>query len=121
MSTDERLIFLIEKAASIVGSEYRLAKELGIPPQTITGWKAGRRTCTPGDKARLAGFANEDALQELARATIDAAKGTKREQLKRVLGKRLHQTGGALHSVAVSLASLIYGISLFDVPRCILC
>lgn len=119
MSTDDRLNFLIEKAGSIVGSEYKLAKELGIDQQTISGWKAGRRTCTPADRARLAGFAKEDALQELVRATIDAAKGTKRDQLIRVLGKRLRQTGEGLHSLAVGLVSLTFGMSLADLPRCI--
>ncbi len=119
MSTNERLIFLIEKAASIAGSEYRLAKVMGIPPQTITGWKAGRRACTPGDRARLAAFAQEDATQELVRATIDAAKGTKREQLQRALGKLSRQTGEALHSVAAVLVSLTFGTTMLDIPRCI--
>lgn len=119
MSSNERLILLINKAAGIAGSEYKLAKQLGLPPQTITGWKAGRRTCTPGDRARLAGFANEDALQELARATIEAAKGTKRAQLMRVLGKLSVQTGAVVHSVAAVLVSLTYGLTVFDIPQCI--
>ena len=78
---------LIEKAGLICGSEYKLAKAMGIPPQHITNWKAGDRTCTPADRARLAGFAREDAVQELVRATIEASKGIKQEQLKQVLGK----------------------------------
>ena len=110
---------LIDKAAAITGSEYKLAKALGIPPQTITGWKAGRRACTPGDRARLAGFAREDAVQELVRATIESAKGVKREQLERVLGKRLHQTGEALVTGLLSLASLTYGTLILELPRCI--
>ena len=119
MSTDSSLILLIEKAAAIVGSEYKLAQQLGIPPQTVSGWKAGRRTCTPADRARIAGFAREDAVQELVRATIEAAKGTKREQLQRVLGKLLHQTGAAAHTAVLTIASLASGLALIDVPRCI--
>lgn len=119
MSTDDRLILLIAKAAAIVGSEYKLAQELKLPPQTITGWKAGRRTCTPADRARIAGFAREDAVQELVRATIEAAKGTKREQLQKVLGKLSLQTGAALHSAVLTVASLAFGLALIDVPRCI--
>lgn len=119
MSTDERLIFLITKAASIVGSEYRLAKNMGIPPQTITGWKAGRRTCTAGDRVRLAGFAGEDAQQEAARALIAGSTGIKRAQLEQLLGKALTATGEGLHSLAAVLFTVTYGISNFDIPRCI--
>ena len=121
MSTDKRLILLIEKAATVVGSEYKLAKEMGIDQQTISGWKAGRRTCTPADRARVAGFAREDAIQELVRATIETAKGTKKEQLMRVLGKASRQTGAALHGVVLGLTNLTFGPMIFDIPRCILC
>lgn len=38
---------LIERAAAIAGSEYKVAKALGIPPQQVCDWKAGRRTCGP--------------------------------------------------------------------------
>lgn len=121
MSNDPSLILLITKAASIVGSEYKLAKQLGIPAQHITNWKSGSRTCTPADRARIAGFAQEDAVQELVRATIEAAKGTKREQLQRVLGKLSHQTGAVLNFVMLGTISLTFGMMALDVPRCILC
>jgi DNA-binding transcriptional regulator YdaS (Cro superfamily) len=121
MSNLEQITQLIEKAGKHVGSEYKLAKALGVPQQHLTGWKAGTRTCAPPDRARLAGFAREDAIQELVRATIDGAKGLKREQLVKVLGKLLPQTGGALHSGVLGLVSLICGSSLIDIPRCILC
>ena len=121
MTTQDQLILLIEKAGSIVGSEYKLAKALGYPQTVLTDWKAGRRTCTPADRARLAGFAREDAVQELVRATIEAAKGTKREQLMRVLGKASRATGAALHGATLGLVSLTYGLTMLDIPRCILC
>lgn len=111
---------LIEKAASIVGSEAKLAKALGLPQPNISGWKSGQRTCTPEDRARLAGFAKEDAVQELVRATLEKTEGTLRgEQLRQVLGKWLARTGGVLHSVTVGLVSLTYGLTMFDIPRCI--
>ena len=119
MSNAEPLNLLIEKAASIVGSEYKLARALGYPPQTLTAWKAGRRTCTPSDRARLAGFARLDAVQELVRATIEQSKGVKREQLEKVLGKLSPQTGAVLHSAVLSLVSLTSGLWIFDIPRCI--
>ena len=110
---------LITKAGLICGSEYKLAKALGVPQQHLSEWKAGRRTCTPADQARLAGFAREDAVQALVRATIEGAKGLKREQLQAVLGKWSRQTGGAISTVLLSLASLSYGMEIFDIPRCI--
>jgi transcriptional regulator with XRE-family HTH domain len=56
MSTDQSLIVLIAKAGTIAGSEYKLAKAMGIPQQTLSNWKAGTRTRSPEDRARLAGF-----------------------------------------------------------------
>jgi DNA-binding transcriptional regulator YdaS (Cro superfamily) len=119
MSNDESLNLLIAKAAAIAGSEYKLAKLLGIPQPHVSAWKSGKRTCTPGDRARLAGFAHEDAQQELARATINAATGIKREQLQRLLGKLSHQTGEALLSAMLGTVSLISGLMMLDIPRCI--
>ena len=110
---------LITKAGVICGSEYKLAKALGVPQQHLSEWKAGRRTCTPSDQARLAGFAREDAVQALVRATIDSAKGLKREQLERVLGKLSRQTGAALNTAVLNLVSLSFGLTMFDIPRCI--
>ncbi len=118
MSNQESLILLIEKAGAIAGSEYKLAKAMGVDQQTISGWKAGRRTCTPEDRARLAGFAREDAVQELIRATLEKTAGTLRgEQLYKLLGKSLQATGGATVSALLGVASLTSGISYFI--RCI--
>lgn len=119
MSTDARLIFLIAKAGSLAGSEYKLAKALGVDQQTISAWKSGRRNCTPPDRARLAAAAQEDANQELVRSTIAQASGVRKEQLIRVLGKALRQTGEALHSVALVAVSLTFGTTMLDIPRCI--
>ncbi len=122
MSTNDSLVSLIAKAGAIAGSEYKLAKAMGVPQQTLSNWKAGSRTCTPPDRARLAGFAREDAVQELVRSTLEQTAGTLRgEQLARVLGKQLRATGAALHTVLLSLASLTFGTAMLDIPRCILC
>lgn len=120
MSNNESLILLIAKAGAIAGTEYKLAKAMGVPQTVITDWKAGRRTCTPPDRARLAGFAKEDAVQELVRATLEQTAGTLRgEQLKQVLGKLSRATGGALHSVIAGVAALTFTAQIFDIPRCI--
>lgn len=113
---------LIDNAAKQVGTRYKLAKSLGVQPGVIYDWEAGRRICSPEDRARLAGFAKEDAVQELVRATLEKTEGTLRgEQLRQVLGKWLHQTGEAMHTVVLGLVSLSFGMTIFDVPRCILC
>lgn len=113
---------LIDKAAQKVGSRYKLAKALGVSPSQIYDWDDGRKPCSPADRARLAGFAQEDAVQELVRATLEATEGTLRgEQLKKVLGKLSPQTGAALHGLVLGVISLISGMILFDIPRCILC
>ena len=69
-------------------------------------------------------MANEDAVQELVRATLDNTRGTLRgEQLQTVLGKWLRATGGAAGGVLLSLNSLDYGtasnVAIANVLRCI--
>ena len=111
---------LIDKAAKTVGSRYKLGKALGVAISQVYDWESGVKTCSPADRARLAGFANEDAVQELVRATIETAKGeVRREQLKTLLGKSLRQTGEVLGIAALSLTSLHLGGDYFI--RCILC
>lgn len=108
-SPDLELIALIERAGRTVGSEYKLAKALQVPQAYLSDWKAGRRPCVPADRARLAGFAQEDALKELVRSTIAANDGTTRgEQLRHLLGGSLRGIGAGLAAVLVGL-SLSYG------------
>lgn len=123
MQDTETLIDLIDKAAQAVGSEAKLAKAMGLPQSNISNWKAGDRTCTPEDRARLAGFAKEDALQELVRATLEKTAGTLRgEQLRQVLGKWLHQTGGATVGGLLAMVSAAFlATNVLYVPQCILC
>lgn len=78
MQALEKLIFLIEEAGLIAGSEYKLAKRMGIPQTMLTDWKAGRRACSPADRAILAGIAGQDAKDELVRATLEREEGTRR-------------------------------------------
>lgn len=111
---------LIDKAAKTVGNRNRLAKAMNVKAQQISDWEAGRKPCSPGDRARLAGFAREDAMQELARATVETAKGeVRQQQLRQLLGGFMHQTGAVTVFVSASLASLTYGVSHFI--QCILC
>jgi len=120
MANLEALNLLIEKAGRIAGTEYKLAQAMGIPQQILSDWKAGRRTCTAPDRARLAGFAGEDAVQELVRATLELEKNEKRkDQLYKLLGKKLLQTGAAHVGVLLSLCSLAFGID--QIRQCTMC
>lgn len=90
MPQNKEAIKLITIAGVIAGSEYRLAKALGLPQSTLTDWKSGRKACTPPDRARLAIFAERDVAQELFKATIEHTAGTVRgEQLSKALEKYL--------------------------------
>lgn len=55
---------LIEQAALVAGSEYKLAKALGMQQPTISAWKSGKRTCSPADRAALAEVAKGNAAVE---------------------------------------------------------
>lgn len=100
---------LIDKAAANVGSRNKLAQALDVNYSVLWEWETGKRTCVAADRARLAGFAGEDAVQELVRATLENAKGERRrEQLEKVLGKLSRATGAALGFVALALGNLIF-------------
>jgi DNA-binding transcriptional regulator YdaS (Cro superfamily) len=109
MSTEKEIVGLITRAAATTGSEYKLATVLGIPQSHISMWKSGVRSCSPEDRARMAALANEDAVQELVRATLEKHQGTKKgDQLFAILGKSLRVTGGASVSALVGLVSAAF-------------
>jgi predicted transcriptional regulator len=115
---------LIDKASNRVGSRIKLAAALGVGTSTVYDWEYGTRTCSPADRARLAGFAGEDAVQELVRATLETARGdVRKDQLQKLLGKSLRAIGVALGTVLLAPISLTSGpaeaASYFI--RCILC
>lgn len=93
---------LIDAAAKVCGSKKSLAEKIGVMPQHISQWASGHRKCQPDDIAALADIAGFDAMQFLARATVENTEGTKKgEVLKRSLGKYLLATGGAIASSSV--------------------
>ena len=106
-STDERLIFLIEKATEIAGNKTKLARMLEIPGSHVWNWLDGTRTCTPEDRARLAGMCGLDANQELIRAIIEKHEGTKKgDDLRHFLGKSLLAIGAVVASSGASAAAI---------------
>lgn len=85
-----RLNVLIEQAAAIAGSEYKVAKALGVTPQQVCDWKAGRRTCSPEDRALLAEVAGVDPIAEIAEALAERWQGKpKGERLRELFARRL--------------------------------
>lgn len=103
----ETLNVLIDKASAIAGSDYKLAKTLGVPAQHISNWRHGQRTATPADQALMAHVAGLDPVQVLARATVEAYEGkAKGDALMKALGKALLVTGGAIGSAGASAAAI---------------
>jgi len=99
----EDLNILIDKAASIAGSDYKLAQKLGVPRQRISNWRHGAATCTPADQALVAHVAGLDPVQVLARATVEAYEGKpKGDALMKALGKALLATGAAIGSAGAA-------------------
>jgi DNA-binding transcriptional regulator YdaS (Cro superfamily) len=110
MTPNKSVIDLLQKAVNVVGSEAELARVLGMTPPDISMWKSGKKGCTAADRARLAGIAKEDAVQELVRATLEKYEGSRRgEQLRTLLGKSLHQITVAIGIALLLGASLTYG------------
>ena len=91
-----QLVKLIEQAASIAGSEYKVAKTIGIPQSHISEWKNGTRTCSAEDRALLADIAGVDPLTEMLEAMQERWAGKpKGEQLRAVFAKRLQIVGNS--------------------------
>lgn len=99
----QELNLLIDKAKSIAGSDYALAKLLEVTPQTVSNWRYGRKPCPAADVALMAGIAGLDATAWLVRATLAKHEGTtKGDQLYKALGKALRVNGAALASSGLS-------------------
>lgn len=120
----EELNTLMDAASKRAGNDRKLAAMLGTSAQRVSDWRHGRKTCQPEDQAVMAGIAGLNAIEVLARATVQQYEGTaKGDMLMRVLGKSFLATGAALGSVGASAAqtfSTTYS-HLSDFIRCILC
>ncbi len=122
-STDE-LILLIDKAAAIAGSDYKLAKQLGIGRQTVSNWRHHQAPCPVEMQALLAHIAGLDPISELARAVVRKHEGTaKGDALMKALGKALLATGAALGSAGASALPIGSTIraAIEQTIQCILC
>ncbi len=104
---------LIDKASAIAGSDYKLAKLLGVSTGAVCDWRAGRRSCAPEDWALLAHVAGLDPEEALIRAVLAKHRDSKKgERLTTALGKGLHRIGAAAFFVTfASVVSLLMAIS----------
>jgi DNA-binding transcriptional regulator YdaS (Cro superfamily) len=80
----------IDAAALVLGSKAELARALGVKPQAVSDWRAGREACPIDAQAAIAALANRSAVEAATDEVLRrAAKKPYRALLERVLGKSL--------------------------------
>lgn len=90
---------LIAKAAERQGSKKAVAEMLGVSSSYLSDLKSGRRKIQPDDLAAIAHLAGMNALNFLALATLEQAKGTAKEKvLQEALGESIRQLESTLLS-----------------------
>lgn len=93
----EYLKQLLDLAAEKAGSDYAVAKALGMHRQQVSNWRTGQRTCTPEDVAQLAAIAGLEPEKWMIRAVLAKYEGTpKGDRLYKALGKSLLATGAVI-------------------------
>jgi len=108
---------LIDKAAAKCGSDYQLAKTLGVTRSTVSQWRYGKKSCPVADQVVMADLAGLEGVEWVARALIAQYSGkAKAELLKSALKKALVLTGAAVATFGANAAE---PVSYFI--RCILC
>lgn len=111
------LIELIDKAALIAGSDYKLAKKIGTTPQTMSNWRHGAKPCPAADVALIAEVAGLDPQEWLSRATLWKYSGTaKGDKLHKALGKTSAAITGVLVSSGAAAASVFETIPFTYLP-----
>lgn len=110
MRTEDELIVLMDKAAAIAGSDYKLAQLLGTGRQSVSNWRHGVVPCPVEVQALMAHIAGLDPVAELARAVVRKHEGTtKGDLLMKALGKASRLTGavaGFVGAVALAIFSM---------------
>lgn len=110
MTRLEELNLLIDKASAIAGSDGKLARLLGEPPQRISNWRHGHAIAQPEDWALLAHLAGLDPVSELTRAIVAKHESKRKgDLLMKALGKASRLTGavaGFVGAVALAISSL---------------
>jgi len=99
---------LLDRAKERTGSDYKTAKQLGVPFQTVSNWRHGRLNPQPEDHALVASLAGLDPEEALIRAVLEKhANKPKGERLLSVLGNALLRTGAVATSLSFASAVLV--------------
>ncbi|WP_295542048.1 hypothetical protein [uncultured Pseudacidovorax sp.] len=105
------LIFLIDAAKAITGSDSKTADALGVSRGNVSDWRHGRQPCSPEMQALLASIAGFDPAETALRAMTKKHEGSALgDKLARVLGKLSPATGvvaGFVGAVALAIFGLI--------------
>ena len=118
-----QVLDLIDKAAKIAGSDYRLAKQIGVSPQRMSDWRNGRCTVGVEYRALMADVAGLDVDEVIRDALLEKHANTPLgERLLSVLGNAVH--GGAAITLtslsAVCFATLALAESCTQLTMCIM-
>lgn len=98
-----QLIFLIDSAKAITGSDNKTAQLLGVSRGNVSDWRNGRNPCPPEMQALLASIAGFDPQQTALRALVERHEGTALgDKLMRVLGKPSLAIGAAAGFVGLN-------------------
>lgn len=109
------LNLLMDKAKSIAGSDYALAKTLGITSQKMSDLRHGRKVAQPEDWALFAAVAGVDPVSEMTRAMLRKHEGSKKgELLMKALGKASLATGAAVASAGAHASAIFGAMPGFD-------
>lgn len=101
MAKPDYLDQLIKQASEAVGSDYRLAAELGVPRQNLSAWKHGHKACPVGDQVLMAKIAGLEPEAWAARAIVAQYEGTKADRIKSALKKLLAVIGAVMLTVGL--------------------
>jgi hypothetical protein len=111
MRSDDELIILMDRAASIAGSDYKLAQMLGTGRQSVSNWRHGVVPCPVEVQALMAHIAGLDPVAELARAVVRKHEGTaKGDLLMKALGKASLATGAVLATAGANAQAIFSSI-----------
>ncbi len=111
---------LIDRAAGIAGSDYKLAQLLDVSRGNVSDWRHGRKPCPVAEQVLMAQIAGLKPEEWAVRAIVAQHEGTKKgDMLFRALGKALLATGAAVASSGAS-ALETYSRTAADLIRCIL-
>lgn len=100
---------LIERASAVTGSDYSLAKSLGVGRQQVSDWKHGRVACPVDIWASMAAIAGLDPVEALEAGITRGLSDERAENLRKALDMALPQrllkrAQTACLAVAISLA-----------------